>query len=473
MKKNKTVLITIFFLFCVFIIAFFIRVLPAIQYSFLSGDKVLFHDTDPYYHMRRITYFLNHNFQLPEFDYYLNYPEGGVSFWPSGFAKLAAYFSYVFNKGNITKYGVEYAACWLPPILGALTVIPVWFFGRILFGNAAGLLAALFFAFQPYHISYSMLGKIDHHVAETFSAFIIYISFALILKKLIFISDNLNLKDLFIKLTPYSLFAAITIWFAYMMWTGATLYLIPCFLTSFLLVFLLSKEKLIPFAFVMAECGLFALALIFYPSITSYWGRLGLFNHDAFSLLHIFIFSVFTLFYSGIFILTSKIIRISKIRMFYAKCFYCLIFGAFLFLIVKIFLPQSYSGIMEGVKLLMKQGEAPYHIWLTTISEYSPLLSVENGFEIIRLQYALTGFIYLVPFGLLAILICIYKNSVEKSPDLILFFIISVLMGLMAVKQSRYCYIFGVNVSILGAYSLVLISELLSQSNIRVSIKNK
>ena len=54
-----------------------------------------------------------------------------------------------------------------PPVLGALTVVPVYVLGRQLFSRRAGLWAAVAAAFMPGALlQRSVLGFTDHHCAE-------------------------------------------------------------------------------------------------------------------------------------------------------------------------------------------------------------------------------------------------------------------------------------------------------------------
>ena len=69
--------------------------------------------------------------------------------------------------GNPSQSLIDTVAVYFPPILAALTIIPVYFIGKLLFSNGAGLVAAALIAVLPGEwLGRSLLGFTDHHVAE-------------------------------------------------------------------------------------------------------------------------------------------------------------------------------------------------------------------------------------------------------------------------------------------------------------------
>ncbi|MDI6642421.1 MAG: STT3 domain-containing protein, partial [Elusimicrobiota bacterium] len=246
---------------------------------------------------------------------------GAASFWPSGFDKLIAYFVWILSTGNPSKEQIERIACWFPPLLGALTIFLVWLVGKEMFSNKVGLLAAFLFAFQPTHIDYSKLGKVDHHVAETFSALLIYYFFIKLLKSIS--QGNCPAKarnenpqhtalqqsnSPALRTTHYtsrnilwSLLTAFAIYFAYIMWSGATLYIIPLFSGMYIFLFFIPKEYCQKHLLFYLSITLFALTFLLYPCLSSYYskydaihfltGKSTRFTHDALSLFQLSLFS--------------------------------------------------------------------------------------------------------------------------------------------------------------------------------------
>ncbi len=133
-----------------------------------SGEYIRFSSIDAYFHMRLIDNLL-HNFPtLIDFDPYLLYPFGmnldNIHF----FDWLLAGIIWVFGLGSPTQHTIDIIAVYFPAVLAALTVIPVYFIGKELFGRGAGVIAAGLIAILPgEYLGRSILGFTDHHVAET------------------------------------------------------------------------------------------------------------------------------------------------------------------------------------------------------------------------------------------------------------------------------------------------------------------
>lgn len=69
--------------------------------------------------------------------------------------------------GNPTQTTIDTVAVYFPPILAALTVIPVYFIGKLLFNRFVGLVAIAILAVLPGEwLGRSMLGFTDHHIME-------------------------------------------------------------------------------------------------------------------------------------------------------------------------------------------------------------------------------------------------------------------------------------------------------------------
>ncbi len=128
----------------------------------LFDEMVLFAPGDAMYHLRRSFYtFVNFPAVLV-WDPYINFPDGAPVPWAPLFDfGLGAIARLIANDQS----GFERVAAWVPPVLGALTVIPVYGAARRVAPQTVALGAAVVFALIPISVNYSRVGNPDHHVA--------------------------------------------------------------------------------------------------------------------------------------------------------------------------------------------------------------------------------------------------------------------------------------------------------------------
>jgi asparagine N-glycosylation enzyme membrane subunit Stt3 len=119
---------------------------------------------DAFYHLRRIWYMV---VRFPEFlsvDPYINFPYGGEPIWSPTFDWLLGVLARAsVQDGN--KAAVEHLLVWVPPVLGGLTVVSLFFLARRYFPSWVAFAAASILCVLPAHFWYSQLGFVDHHVA--------------------------------------------------------------------------------------------------------------------------------------------------------------------------------------------------------------------------------------------------------------------------------------------------------------------
>lgn len=145
-----------------FAAAFAIRALPAA--SVFAKGQLFLRDGDAYYHLRRALYTLHHFPETLSFDWYVQFPHGAKIIWPPLFDACVALLIWpVAALAGVET--AERAAAWIPPFLGALTVVAAWALARRYFGERAALWAGALLCVLGGHIAYSRLGALDHHVA--------------------------------------------------------------------------------------------------------------------------------------------------------------------------------------------------------------------------------------------------------------------------------------------------------------------
>ena len=147
-----------------FTLAFAIRCIPAPR---LFTEPVPLFGTDAYYHLRRVLFTLENPPASLTFDRYINFPHGGQPIWPPVFDWLLAWIAWPIHGGGDpgSAARVELWLAWLPPILGATTVVLLYFLARRLFDPATALVSAGILSLLSGHYWYSQIGFVDHHAA--------------------------------------------------------------------------------------------------------------------------------------------------------------------------------------------------------------------------------------------------------------------------------------------------------------------
>ena len=217
----------------IFGLSLYIRALP--YDSIFSGAFVRFGGNDPWYNMRLVENTL-HNFpHRIYFDALSQYPHGTIIPFAPLFDYSLAVIIWLIGLGNpyatLGEHGIEVIGAWFPAVLGALTVIPVYFIGKELLGRNAGILSAALIAILPgQFLSRSLLGFTDHHVAETLFSTIAMLFLILAIKsakenEITFYSVSDKDWGSLKKPLIYSLFGGIFLGCYYLAWNGAPLFI--------------------------------------------------------------------------------------------------------------------------------------------------------------------------------------------------------------------------------------------------------
>jgi dolichyl-diphosphooligosaccharide--protein glycosyltransferase len=153
------------------LLAFGLRVIPAWDAVF-TGQGIGFQEPDAWFHMRTVHNLLAHFPRHSGFDPYALYP-GGQEVATDLWDDLLSAVAWVLGGGAPSEQLTDRVGAWLPAIVGALFPIPVFFLGRRLFGELAGMLSAFWVAVIPGTFLWvSHLGMPDHHAAEALTSFL-------------------------------------------------------------------------------------------------------------------------------------------------------------------------------------------------------------------------------------------------------------------------------------------------------------
>jgi len=228
-KENWPKLTSVILVALFFGIALYLRAYLPYDKVF-SGDWIKFTSVDAYFHMRLVDN-LVHNFpHHMAIDPYRIYPVAtGVISFPL-FDWLLAGIIWLIGLGAPTRHTVDVVGVYFPAVLGALTVIPVYFIGKALFGRWAGVISAGLIALLPGEfLGRSILGFTDHHVAETLFTTVTMLFLILAIKaarQREFSFSHLSRRDWARSTRPviYSLLAGIFLGIYFLTWLGALLF---------------------------------------------------------------------------------------------------------------------------------------------------------------------------------------------------------------------------------------------------------
>ncbi len=177
MRTNGPALLMLTF---IFLLALFIRSYFAYETS-AENDYLVSGGSDSYYWRRIIDYHVETGQSLFR-DPLLSYPDNLVNPRPPFFSMSVA-IPAVLMEGLFDSVddSVGFFLVWSTAFWGALTIVPVYFLGKEIFGRRVGMAAALFFAIMPAHVQRSVLSNADH---DALILFIIVVMFYFLLKSI-------------------------------------------------------------------------------------------------------------------------------------------------------------------------------------------------------------------------------------------------------------------------------------------------
>lgn len=145
----------------------------AMRARVFQGGEVVPVEEDGFYHLRRIARTFADFPAVPTTDPLMGWPRGAPCPWPEGFDLLAA--ASARAVGCSSRGCAEVVAAWFPAALGVAVVVGAFALtARLLDGapgaRGGGFLAGLFVALAPQSVATSLVGRVDHHVAEQATA---------------------------------------------------------------------------------------------------------------------------------------------------------------------------------------------------------------------------------------------------------------------------------------------------------------
>ncbi len=195
--------------------AFIVRILP-LRWENLSGGTSLLNEFDPYYQFSVTQFMVNHGLISP---YWPTHWINNQLWYPFGLDMSTALPSIPITGAVIYDVIRAFGAnidmmtlcAMIPPVIGVLSVLVMYFLGKDIGGRTVGLLSALFLALEPSIIERTSLGFFDTQVPGTIGLVLFVFLF------LRSIDNNRSLRASIL----YSLAAAGTLAYFMAGWGGA------------------------------------------------------------------------------------------------------------------------------------------------------------------------------------------------------------------------------------------------------------
>lgn len=412
--------------------------------AYLPYDKVFTEagiklaGNDSYYHMRLIENLLKHLFDPINFDPYTYFPHGTDVTWPPFFDWLVAVVIWVVGLGSPSQKLIDTIGVFYPAVLGALTVIPVYFIGKELFNRWAGVMAAALIAILPSQfLTRSLLGTVDHHVAETLFTTLVILFLILAIKsarKNPFGFSHLLRRDWpsIKKPLVYSLIAGIFLGVYLLSWVGGLLFVFLLFI-YFIIQFMINhlRGTGLDDLSVIGMVTFLTAAIISLPILSGM--DAGKQSAPAFAI------ALATLLALN---LLSRFLRKNGVAPFFYPLTVAvlgIVLVAGVYLVDASFIPS----MLRKLDFLSASGV------VLTITEAQPLLFRNGSFSLSSAWNSFTTgfFLSFIAFGLLA-----YQTIRKADPGKTLLLVWSLFMFLATLGQNRFGYYYSVNVALLCGY---------------------
>ena len=403
------------------------------------GDSIKFTSHDAYYFMRQVDS-LVHNFpRLISFDPYTGYPHGALTGTFNFFVYLLSGIVWLIGLGSPTEHMVDVVSVYLPAVLGALTIIPVYFIGKALFNRRVGIIAAALMAILPGEfLGRSILGRTDRDALEVLLTsltmlFLILAVKAAREKHLTF--PRLNPRDLPFLTRPviYSLLSGILLGLYVLTWRGAFLFVL------IILVYAVIQSSLDHLKHKSFDYLGFVAIVTFLIALLIFWAA----SHSQLYSVALAIPLLLLLTLSG---LAWLLVR-KKIRPVYYPLS-ILGVGLLGLGIFYVFSPSLLKSILGQFSMLI-----PAQTELT-ISEMKPILFPDGKFSLAVVwgSYTTGFFLSLISLGLL-----IYLVVKRGETDNVLLVVWSLIMLAATLALRRMALLFAINVALLTSYLTIIV----------------
>lgn len=428
-------------------LALLIRLVP-ITFS-ITGNGVILPEFDPYYHMRRIAFTVDHFPVANIFDSYVDFPNGFMVGWPPLFDLLAATLSIIVGFGSPDRFTIELASSFLPVIIGVLSIVPLYYIVKDALGGRTAMLAAFIMAVLPASVFRTIFGFVDHHGLEVLISLSMFLLFTRAVSSAR--KDNVTLKSVTKskRTLAYATLAGLASALMIFTWDGAPIFISIILLYAFVqYAYDAYKKQDTEYLTIAGIISMLSALIIVAPfAATSYMGQQFKVSALYLSWFHI----VFIAACAAFFLLLGLLSNSSKKLPWYFTPVTAIAGAAVAVIALKLALPGFFSGIEQGVSFLLGGGEV-----LSTVAEVESLLFKDGAFslDVVWMYYNTAAVLAII--GIVAFGYHILKNRNSLQPvDLFMVIWTLVILGL-GILQQRFIYLLAVNVAVYAGYTLYL-----------------
>jgi oligosaccharyl transferase (archaeosortase A-associated) len=415
------------------IVALFIRIALPYQTVF-SGPWIKLTGIDAYYYLRLVDNLVVNFPRLIGFDPYQIFPGGDfINRVPNFFVYMLTIPIKLFGGLNPSSQVVDSIAVYIPAILGALTVIPIYFLGKALMNRWAGLIAAFIVALMPGELLLrSLLGYTDHHIAEVIftSCFILFFILAIkygreftyeALKKGGFPAVNEHM--------PYAIIAGIFLGFYIITWQGALLFVLIIF-TFFIIQFINDHLRGFPTDYLSKTAIIsFLVALLI---VVPVW-------HDKITLLALASIILIPIALN----IVSAIMDAREVPPIYYLILVVILMAATA-LAVYLLAPQLFETVKSDILTVFT--------WSMTQNTVGESKSIFFPAGFFTLDSAWNEWALIFYSGLVGLALLIYLSIRKGRPEHIFVAVWSLIMMLAAFAEVRFSYYFSICLAVLTAF---------------------
>ena len=397
------------------------------------GSYVNFASDDAVYHMRVVHNTIQHFPYRIFFDPFTNYPFGSQIHFGPWFTLLIAGVAMLVGFGHPGPMLVNSVGAYLPPILGALCLIPTYFIGKKIFSRNVGILAAAILAFLPGEFfQRSTLGFTDHHVVEVLYstatlAFLVYAFFAW---------REQNLK----KIIGYSLGAGLLFGIYLLSWPAAVLFgaiLAIAFVAEIILEYMHGEKR----GYLMLIAGISFLipALMALPYAIQN-PRLQFYYSLTQPLTLLILLLIIGLVYG-----LAKLFNNCRRKWPYLITLIGLL--VLIILVIQLLPKHAYSVLISGINLLVSPNPG-----MRTVTEMWPIL-IDRDTGLMTFRMIWHNFYWAFPLAFLA-MCTILPDRIRRrdNPSYVLLFVWSVVIFYSMLNECRFAYYFAINAALLASY---------------------